>query len=487
MSEITFQSAGALAQAIRRRTVSSRELLEHYLARVERLNPTLNAVVTLDVEGARAAADAADAAIARRDTLGPLHGLPMTIKDAFETRAVRSTCGFHEWSAHHPTRDAEAVARLRAAGVVVFGKTNVPVLAGDWQSYNPIFGHTSNPWDTTRTPGGSSGGAAAALAADLTPLELGSDIGGSIRIPSNWSGTCGHKPSFGIVPQRGHLPPPPGALAEPDLNVVGPLARCVDDLVRELDILAGPLPDRATAWTLRLPPPRKTALADLRLAAWLDDTAYPVADGVRTVLEDAVGALRAAGAHVDDRARPGFALADAVRTYQQLLMPIIIGGFPREQFDAFASLAVGLAPDDDSALARTARYGTLRHREWMAANEAREQIRARFAEFFATHDALLCPVTMVAAIPHDHSEPFPARQITVNGASHAYTDLFGWIAMATMAYLPATVVPVGRTKDGLPVGIQIIGPYLEDRTPLAVAGHLEALLGGFAIPPGYGA
>jgi amidase len=486
MSEISFQSAGALAQAIRRRTVSSRELLEHYLSRVERFNPALNAVVTIDAAGARAAADSADAAIARRDTLGPLHGVPMTIKDAFETRAVRSTCGFHAWSSHQPTRDAEAVARLRAAGVVIFGKTNVPVLAGDWQSYNPIFGHTRNPWDTERTPGGSSGGAAAALAADLTPLELGSDIGGSIRVPSNWSGTCGHKPSYGIVPQRGHLPPPPGALATVDLNVVGPLARCVDELVRELDILAGPLPDQATAWTLRLPPPRKTALGDLRLAAWLDDPAFPVDDAVRTVLEDAVGALRGAGARVDDRARPDFALGDAVRTYQQLLLPLIIGGFPRADFDAFAGLAAGLADDDESALARTARFGTARHRDWMIANEAREQIRARFAEFFRHHDALLCPVTVVPAIPHDHSEPFPARQITVNGGSRPYTDLFGWIAMATMAYLPATVVPVGRTKDGLPVGIQIIGPFLEDRTPLTVAGHLESLLGGVAIPPGYG-
>ncbi|HEV7735040.1 MAG TPA: amidase [Candidatus Binatia bacterium] len=486
MSEITFRSAGALAQAIRQRTVSSRELLEHYLARVDRLNPALNAVVTIDAEGARAAADAADAALARRDTLGPLHGVPMTIKDAFETTAVRSTCGFHEWADHHPVEDAEAVARLRAAGVIIFGKTNVPVLAGDWQSYNPIFGVTNNPWDVTRTPGGSSGGAAAALAADLTPLELGSDIGGSIRVPSSWTGICGHKPSYGLVPSRGHLPPGPGSLAEPDLNVVGPLARCVDDLMRELDILAGPLPDRATAWTLRLPPPRRTALGDLRLACWFDDAAFPVDDSVRTVLEDMAGVLRRAGARIDDRARPAFALADAVRTFQQLLLPVVIGGFPRPQFDAFAGMAAGLSDDDDSPLARTARYGTMRHRDWMLTHEAREQLRARFAEFFTSFDALLCPVMVVPAIPHDHSEPFPARTITVNGQTRPYTDLFGWVGMATAAYLPATVVPVGRTASGLPVGVQIIGPYLEDRTPLAVATHIESLLGGFAIPPGYG-
>src|SRR6201991_4334576 len=247
MSEIGLQPAHALAEAIRRREVSSRELLDHYLARVEAVNPPLNAVVTIDPDGARVAADAADASLARGDDVGPLHGVPMTVKDTYQTAGMRTTCGLPAWD-HVPEHDAEAVRRLRGAGAVIFGKTNTPTLAGDWQTYNPIFGTTNNPWDTTRSPGGSSGGSAAALAAGLTALELGSDIAGSIRVPSNWCGTCGHKPSWGVVPQRGHLPPEPGALADRDLNVVGPMARDVDDLEMALDILAGADGHRATGW-----------------------------------------------------------------------------------------------------------------------------------------------------------------------------------------------------------------------------------------------
>ena len=239
MSEIALRPAHELAEAIRRRELSSRELLDHYLSRVERLNPALNAVVTLDPDGARRAADAADAAVARGEIVGPLHGVPMTIKDTYETAGMRTTCGVAAWD-HVPDNDAEAVRRLREAGAVIFGKTNAPSFAADWQTYNPIFGTTNNPWDITRTTGGSSGGAAAALAAGLTALELGSDIAGSIRLPSNWCGVCGHKTSWGIVPHRGHLPPPPGALADSDLGVMGPMARDVADLELALDVLAGP-------------------------------------------------------------------------------------------------------------------------------------------------------------------------------------------------------------------------------------------------------
>src|SRR5690242_14116590 len=193
MPDVATLPAHKLADALRRRELSSRELLDHYLDRIERLNPGLNAVVTLDPVGARRAADAADAALARGDAVGPLHGLPMTIKDTYETAGLRTTCGLEAWD-RVPERDAEAVRRLRNAGAVIFGKTNTPAFTADWQTYNPIFGTTNNPWDTTRSSGGSSGGSAAALAAGLTPLELGSDIAGSIRLPSNWCGTCGHKP-----------------------------------------------------------------------------------------------------------------------------------------------------------------------------------------------------------------------------------------------------------------------------------------------------
>ena len=252
MSDIALQPAHALAESIRRRDVSSRELLEHYLARVERLNAPLNAVVTLDPDGARLAADAADAATARGEDGGPLHGVPMTIKDTYQTAGIRTTCGLAAWD-HVPDHDAEAVRRLRDAGAVIFGKTNTPTLAGDWQTYNPIFGTSNNPWDTARTAGGSSGGAAAAVATGMTALELGSDIGGSIRLPSNWCGVCGHKPTWGVVPQHGHLPPAPGTLSSTDLAVIGPLARNVDDLELALGVLAGPAGHAAVGWRLELP------------------------------------------------------------------------------------------------------------------------------------------------------------------------------------------------------------------------------------------
>jgi amidase len=453
MPDVARLPAHELADALRRRELSSRELLDHYLDRIERLNPALNAVVTLDREGARRAAEAADAALVRGDAVGPLHGLPMTIKDTYETAGLRTTCGLQAWD-RVPERDAEAVWRLRGAGAVIFGKTNTPTLAGDWQTFNQIFGTTNNPWDTTRTAGGSSGGSAAAVAASLTALELGSDIAGSIRVPSNWCGTYGHKPSWGVVPQRGHLPPDPGALAESDLNVVGPMARDVDDLEMALDILTTPGGRQATARRVEFPAARANTLSDLRSAVWLDDPAYPLDDDVRSVLDAAVSAVRRAGARTVDKLPP-VTLPEMVSLHMELVYPLM---------------------DPSSKLL---------HRAWLSANERREQARARMAEYFREVDAVLMPVAVVPAIRHDHSEPFVARTIPSNGATRSYLDMFGWIALATVAYLPASVVPVGRTQDGLPVGMQIVGPYLEDRTTIAVARCIEELLGGFVPPPGF--
>lgn len=471
-----------LADAIRRREVSSRELLEHYLARVDELNPPLNAVVTTEPDRARAAADGADVAIARGDDLGPLHGVPMTVKDTYLTAGMRTTCGLPAWD-HVPERDAEAVRRLRGAGAVIFGKTNTPALAGDWQTYNTIFGTSNNPWDTARSTGGSSGGAAAAVATGMTGLELGSDIGGSIRFPSSWCGVCGHKTTWGIVSQAGLLPPAPGTLSSTDLSVVGPLARDVADLELALGVLAGVDGHAAVGWRLELPPPRAERLGDLRLALWLDDPAYPVDAEVGTVLHAAAAALAADGAQFVD-ARPAVVLPDVVRLYQQFLYPITLSTMGKRSFDNMVALADSLPEDDDQPLARTARFATQRYREWVFGNEKREQLRALMAEFFTGVDALLMPVAMVPAIPHDHSEPFPNRVIQVDCAVRPYTDLMAWIALATLTYLPATVVPVGRTASGLPVGIQIVGPYLEDRTTLAVGRLIEEVLGGFTPPLG---
>ena len=485
MTDLAFRTASDLCGRLRRGELKSRELLELQLERVAKHNPLLNAVVTLDVTRARAQADAADRALAHGQELGALHGLPITIKDSFETEGLRTTCGAPELAQHVPTRDAIAVARLRAAGAIVFGKTNTPYMTSDWQSYNEVFGTTRNPWNPERTPGGSSGGAAAAVAAGFTALELGSDIGGSIRVPAHWSGVFGHKPSYGIIPQRGHIPFPPGSFAEPDLNVHGPLARSVEDLELALGVIQGPNDLESTGWRLELPPARRASLGEYRIAAWLDDGDFPVDSEVRRVHAEAIEKLRRAGAQVDERARPKLNLREVSRIYQWLLMPVMAASFPSAALESLRQLAASAAPGDDSEMIFTARTTTANHHDWLAAHEQRERLRAAFAEFFTAYDALLMPVNSVAAIPHDQESPFPMRTITVNGAKRPYTDLFGWIAPVTMCKLPATVVPAGRTRENLPVGLQIAGPYLEDRTTLDLGKRIASVLGAFTPPPGF--
>ncbi|HXZ86041.1 MAG TPA: amidase, partial [Myxococcota bacterium] len=456
MPELAFTTATELAGMLRRRELSSRELLELLLARVAKHGKALNAVVTLDEERARADAAAADEELARGRVRGPLHGLPMTIKDTFETAGLRTTAGAPDLAQHVPERDADAVARLRRAGAVIFGKTNVPFMAGDWQSWNEIFGTTNNPWNPARVPGGSSGGAAAAVATGETPLELGSDIGGSIRVPSHWSGVFGHKPSWGIVPQRGHIPPLPGMLAQPDLNVCGPLARSVEDLSLALDVLAGPVELDAAGWRLELPPPRRTRLSDYRVAACFHDDAYPVDASVRSRLEAAVEELRRAGAKLQVLPKLPFDLRAARRAYETLLFPLMGASFPPAALDALRELAAKAPADDGSPMVAQARDMTASHGEWLRANEERERLRALMHAQFREFDVLLLPVNQLPAIPHMHEPPMPLRTLSVNGKTIPYIDLLSWICLATMCKLPATVAPVGRTPDGLPVGIQIV-------------------------------
>jgi amidase len=482
MADLGTRSARELAAMIRRKQISSRELLDHFLEAIAERNAPLNAVVTLDEERARDAAARADEAIARGEALGPLHGLPMTIKDTFETAGVRTTAGNPAWAEHVPEADADPVAKLRGAGAVVFGKTNVPFMAADVQSYNDIFGTTNNPHDPTRTPGGSSGGAAVSTACGFTSLELGSDIGGSIRTPSHWTGVYGHKPSHGIVSNLGHLPGPPGWQSQPDLGVAGPIARSAEDLATALDVLAGPDAHREIAWRLDLPKPRHDRLADFRVAAWIDTPGLPVDASVRTRLEATIEALRDAGVRVDEKARPAFDHGELRRAYFRLLMPIILADLDGAALDGLVARADGFAPDDTSDEAEMARAPLIRHREWLATHEQRERARVAFRAFFADVDVLLCPVTGVPAIPHDHG-PFAERTIRVNDEERPYNDLFGWIAMATACHLPATVAPIGRTATGLPVGVQIIGPYLEDHTTIAFARLLGDVIGGFEPPP----
>src|SRR5580704_8293476 len=300
--DLDYATTTELTRAIRDRELSSRELLSHVLTRVEQRNPGLNAIVALDAERAQAAAAAADQATARGEADGPLHGLPMTVKDVWETEGLVTTAGAGELKEYVPEADALAVGRLKAAGAIIFGKTNTPLYAGDFQTFNDVYGRTNNPWDRSRTVGGSSGGAAAAVAAGFTPLELGSDIGGSIRNPAHFNGVYGLKPSWGVVPSRGHIPGPPGSLVETDVNCNGPLARSLDDLRLALDVVAGPVPEDAAGWRLELDPGDPIdAVRRLRVATVFGegDDLMPIAHDVRAKLDEFTRRINDSGAHVD--------------------------------------------------------------------------------------------------------------------------------------------------------------------------------------------
>mgnify|MGYP002624336285 CR=1 FL=1 len=446
-----------------------RESLETQLAHIERLNPRVNAVVTLDADHAREQACAQQSRGHGPDSGRPLAGSFITVKDAFETAGMRTTCGAPQWASHVPARNADAVQRLVDAGAVVFGKTNVPIYAADLQSYNRLFGVTVNPWDATRTCGGSSGGAAAAVACGMTPFELGSDIGGSIRIPAHFCGVYGHNPSFACVPFRGHIPPPPGELAAPDMAVAGPLARSADTLEQVLRVLAG-------AQRSRLP----ATLGQCRAGVWMDDTDFPLDRPVRLALDEAMRRLAAAGARLEP-VRPAPVLGEIFDCYLRLLWPVTTAHLSARAMRRVQE--AGAARADDSWHAKLARYATASHHQWLAADEARARLRARFAELFEAFDVLLMPVAPVTAFPHDHGEDLMGRTILVNGEARWYWEQLAWIAPASAAYLPATVAPVGLASDGLPVGIQIVGPQYGDLTTIDYARRMAEVLDGFRAPP----
>lgn len=481
---LAYRTAGELARALAAGEVSSLEALDALLDRVDRLGPALNAVVALDPDGARERARAADAARARGELWGPLHGLPMTVKDSIEVTGMPTTSGAPQLAKHVPARNADSVERLVAAGAIVFGKTNLPLFAGDFQSYNDVYGTTNNPWDVERVPGGSSGGAAAALAAGFTPLELGSDIGGSIRNPAHFCGVYGHKPSWGIVPSRGHVPGPPGALSRPDLAVLGPLARSADDLELALGLLAGPDPVDARAWRLLLPPPRHERLRDFRAALWLEQPGRPVSLHVADAIQRAVDRLAPSLASLDAKARPAVDPDESHRRYLRLLNGVMGSGLPPDALAQMTEAYPKLDPADHSPAAESIRGAVGPHRLWISDDEARQHLRARWAEFFREVDVLLCPIMPTAAFPHDH-RPFEERTIDVDGRAIRYMDQLFWAGLTTVALLPSTVVPVGRTPEGLPVGLQVVAPFLDDRTAIHFARLVEGEIGGFVAPPGY--
>lgn len=473
-------SAGELRQRLGRRDLSSAELLRATLARIEAVNPALNAVVALDAEAAGLAAREADRRLAAGEARA-LEGLVVTVKDTFDVEGLVSTAGAPVYKDRVPDTDAAAVARLRQAGAVILGKTNVPAFSGDFQAFNAVYGTTNNPWDLSRSPGGSSGGAAVPVATGMSAFELGSDFGGSIRWPAHACGLFGHKPTWGLVSTKGHVPPPPGITAESDFSVAGPIARAAADLDLVLDVIAGP--PSTEGLKPRLDPPRRPDPKGLRVAVWADDPFAPVDAPVRDAVLRAARLLEDAGAQVDAAARPDFSFAEAFEVFGLFNHAIVTAGLPAEVRDKIAARASSFAPHDRSHRALQARGARLDAERWAECQARRRAYQGAWAAFFERFDVVLCPPAPVAAIPHDHRPNFHARTIHVNGVERPYFDLLIWSSLATLSSLPASVAPVTRTPEGLPVGVQIVAAGGADRTAIAVARMLEELGCRFTAPP----
>ena len=478
-----FKSANKILASIQKGELSSVEVLTAHLDRIKQINPKINAVVQLDADQAMSRAKAADEATANGESWGPLHGLPMTVKDAFEVASVLSTSGAPKWKDHVPKANAKPVQKLVDAGAIIFGKTNVPLYSSDWQAFNDIYGTTNNPWNVTKTPGGSSGGSAAAVAVGISPVELGSDIGGSIRTPAHFCGVYGHKPSHGIVPMNGHLPPPPGATAGQDtLSVVGPLARSADDLELMMNVLAGPVKNESKAWRLELPAAPQKKLSDYRVGLWLDDPHCPVDTETVDFIQNTADQLAKSGATVKET-QPDFSLEFNNNIYGQLLAPVIATGFPKKVIKYMKSELETLDPEDRSPRANQIRNSLLPHSEWLSANGKRQKIKQKWEAYFNDFDVILCPTALCPAFDHDHQPDFHSRRLQVNGEDRNYTDIYIWAGLASCAQLPATNIPIGISNVGLPISIQVMGSYLEDKTTIEFAKLVSEITGGFVAPP----
>jgi amidase len=398
---------------------------------------------------------------------------------------MRTTAGSRRLAEHVPEQDAVAIARLRAAGAVIFGKTNLPEFASDSQSFNALFGVTNNPWDATRTPGGSSGGSAAAVAAGLTAFELGSDLGGSLRIPAHFCGVYTIKPTWGIVPNRGHIPPPPGSLVEMDVATAGPLTRSARDLDLVLPVLAGPDAPASLGWRLNLASPSQRSLANYRIAVWIDDPYSPTDSDSTALLHGLVESLRKAGAQVDEAARPGVTLEEMHDVAQRLIAASASPWFPEEAFQGLVERASRASAEEDSPPVRWARNVTQRVREFRAVEERRLRMRAAWVEFFARYDALICPAMPTPAFLHDHNPDVDGRRIAFNETTISYGDQYTWLQAIGVVHLPAVVAPIGRTPGGLPVGAQIVTSLYADRTAIDLAEKISQVTGGFQPPPAF--
>jgi amidase len=483
-SQWSFKSAVELSAALQAKKVSAIELVDDAIGRIERHDSKINAVCVRDFSRARDAARAADAALARGEKKALL-GIPLTVKESYNVAGLPTTWGFQTQKDFVPKEDALSITRVKDAGGVILGKTNVPVGLGDWQSYNDIYATTNNPYDLARTPGGSSGGSSAALAAGYGPLSLGSDIGGSLRVPAFHCGVYAHKPTFALAPTRGHTPPPFRPLPiDRDLAVIGPMARSAADLSLLLDVIAGPDPlEAGRAFRLELPPPRHARLKDFRVLVIDSDPLLPADRDVRGGIETLAENLGKAGVTIARKSPLWPDFAESSRLYMRMLMSFLGANFPPEVYAGAQAGVAQLASDNKSLRAERLRGAVLSHRDWVIAEGGRARLRAQWRELFNSFDAVICPIMPTPAYVQDHSPEQEKRRIKIDGEEYSYSDQLVWPGVATLPGLPATAIPTGLSSAGLPVGVQIIGPWLEDRTPLKLAELIELEFGGFVPPP----
>jgi amidase len=476
---LSFLSATRLAAMTRRREIGCLELLDHYIARIERLDGPINAVVVRDFDRARARARALDQ---MTDRSAAFFGVPTTVKESFDVAGLPSTRGHLSAKDHRAKSSSIAVRRLQAAGAVIFGKTNVPVDLADWQSYNPVYGTTNNPWNLGHTPGGSSGGSAAALAAGLSALEIGSDIGGSIRVPAHYCGVFGHKSTWTLCSNYTDYET---SLAAPiDIAVIGPMARSAEDLATALNILAGPDPDE-TRLTYNLPPPRVVDLKALRVAVWSSEPGQETDTETVAAIDAMADNLERLGCVVSRTARPDFDATEAFHIYLRALDAGWSARATEEILEAKRKALATLDPADMSSDAVMARATAMSHRDWLNLNERRMKLRRIWSAFFREWDVLLSPVINTPALPHMHEGRVWERKVSVNGRVIAYNDMLFWPGLTAGFHLPATVAPIGVTRSGLPMGVQITGPIYGDRMTLMAAALFEQAGWAFAPPAGY--
>ena len=482
MDKLHWKSATEIASLIRDRKISASDVLEHFLARVDRFNPTLNAIVWQDRERARKRAAAADVALAKGKVWGPLHGVPMTIKESYTVAGSPTTWGDPALAGNVTETSALSVERLEKAGVVLFGKTNVPLMLADWQSFNAVYGTARNPWNPELTPGGSSGGSAAALASGMTGIEAGSDIGASIRNPAHYCGVFGLKPTWGVVSPKGHALP--GVVAYGDISAVGPLTRGAEDLDVALDAMAGPDDIDGVAWRLDLPRCPVGSLRQMRVAVKLSDPCSEVDREYADRLQALVDALAKAGAKVAE-AEPAIDTRRLNDVYVWLLRAATSARTPDADLERWRRALAETGPGHHPYLEQMIRGCTLSHREWLVLNNERMAMRRQFNAFFADWDVLLCPAAASAAWPHDQAGERWQRTIPVNGSRVPTTDQLFWAGYSGVVYLPSVVGPAGLTRSGLPVGYQAIAAGGRDKWATAFARLVEREIGGFTPPPGF--